>query len=36
MVAELARTDPQSALDNSQKITDAKLRALLLTEVAAH
>jgi hypothetical protein len=35
MVAELARTDPQSALDNTRKITDAKLRALLLTEVAA-
>ena len=35
MMTYLASADPQSALTTAQSITDAKLRALFLTEVAA-
>jgi hypothetical protein len=35
MVKYLASADPQSALTTAQSVTDAKLRALFLTEVAA-
>jgi hypothetical protein len=34
MIGRLARVDEESALANAQKIDDAKLRALLLTDVA--